>query len=442
MFVFDLASPLSDPPTPSHPSQTHQHSFVKSFDGRAPDPDRDAALVQDFLAAQDAALPSHPAWAGASPTVLAQAGEGLEKYVMTKIHGATFGVAPLDVERDAALAARLAGLSFVQPAHLDVPPARADERALALAAAELRKMDGFKAPRDKLVCCLNAARVVANVLAADAAAAAAGGGAEPRGADDLLPLLILALVRAAPPRLASNLEYIQRFRGAARFGGEAAYMFTQLYSAASFVETVNTTSLSVDPAVFVERMRAAGVPDMQLLPGPEVAPPPQAQAQAPVVVSGARPPTYLPPTVADLEREGAPLVAAADAAGELATDHPFLYRCADDLPLGDVPKLLTAYKEAVLRLEAVTRAAAARVAAAGRPATEAAAVADASPPVDAAVNGVAGLSVADDEPAEAGKPADDEPKAATPATAAPDAAPRSDPAHVVTPKAAPTESLI
>ena len=434
-FFFASAS-FAHTHTPPNSPTTHPHSFVKSFDDRAPDPDRDAALVQDFLAAQDAVLATHSAWAGAPPAILAQAGEGLEKYVMTKIHGSTFGVAPLDVERDAALAARLAGLSFVQPTHLDIPPSHADERALALAASELRKMDAFKAPRDKLVCCLNAARVVSNVLAANAAAASASGdrssAAQPRGADDLLPLLILALVRAAPPRLASNLEYVQRFRGASRFGGEAAYMFTQLYSAASFVETVNTASLSVDPAVFVERMRAAGVPDMQLLPGPEVAPPPQAQVAPARAPPAPHPPLlHPPPTLADLESEGASLVAAADAAGALAADHPWLYTQPSDLALGEVPKLLHAYKEAVLRLEAVARAVDARAAAAA----VAPPAASTPPPAadDAVADGVAGLSVA-----EAATPAPAPEPAASDATPAP--AP-DDPAHVVSPRSAP-ESLI
>ena len=46
------------------------------------------------------------------------------------------------------------------------------------------------------------------------------------------------------------------------------------YSAASFIETINTNSLSMDADEFVARMVAAGVPDMQLLPqpGPPTAP--------------------------------------------------------------------------------------------------------------------------------------------------------------------------
>ena len=49
------------------------------------------------------------------------------------------------------------------------------------------------------------------------------------------------------------------------------------YSAASFIETINTNSLTMDSDEFVARMVAAGVPDMQLLPQPE--PPAETQTQ-------------------------------------------------------------------------------------------------------------------------------------------------------------------
>ena len=48
------------------------------------------------------------------------------------------------------------------------------------------------------------------------------------GADDFLPVLIYVLIHANPPQLASNLEYIQRFRMHSRMVSESAYFFTQL----------------------------------------------------------------------------------------------------------------------------------------------------------------------------------------------------------------------
>jgi hypothetical protein len=48
------------------------------------------------------------------------------------------------------------------------------------------------------------------------------------GADDFLPVLIYVVIHANPPQLASNLEYIQRFRMHSRMASESAYFFTQL----------------------------------------------------------------------------------------------------------------------------------------------------------------------------------------------------------------------
>ncbi len=50
------------------------------------------------------------------------------------------------------------------------------------------------------------------------------------GADDFLPVLIYVVIHANPPQLASNLEYIQRFRMHSKMVSESAYFFTQLVS--------------------------------------------------------------------------------------------------------------------------------------------------------------------------------------------------------------------
>jgi hypothetical protein len=53
----------------------------------------------------------------------------------------------------------------------------------------------------------------------------------PAGADDFLPVLIYVVIHANPPQLASNLEYIQRFRMESRMVSESAYFYTQLVGA-------------------------------------------------------------------------------------------------------------------------------------------------------------------------------------------------------------------
>ncbi|KAJ1980506.1 hypothetical protein H4R34_002433, partial [Dimargaris verticillata] len=65
-------------------------------------------------------------------------------------------------------------------------------------------------------------------------------------ADDLLPLMIYTVVRYNPPRLVSNLRYLQRYLYHERqTRGIPAYCLTTLAAAASFVETVDFAALGL-----------------------------------------------------------------------------------------------------------------------------------------------------------------------------------------------------
>ncbi|BDA40541.1 probable vacuolar protein sorting-associated protein 9A at N-terminal half [Coccomyxa sp. Obi] len=258
-------------------------NFIKTFEDRKPDPERDSVFVQSFLTKSEAAFKQHPVWASAPPAHKAQAVEGLEKYLMTKIYHKTFATSELDRERDEALHVRMRALNFIKPSHLDIPELFRDEKAWILAMKELHKINNYKAPRDKLVCILNCCRVINNLLHVQVQHG------EARGADDFLPVLIYVVIHANPPQLASNLEYIQRFRMVSRMASESAYFFTQLYSAASFIETVNANSLSMDPDEFMARMIAAGVPDMQLAPSQDGATKPVPHPEKPPAFVTAQP---------------------------------------------------------------------------------------------------------------------------------------------------------
>eukprot|EP00897_Mesotaenium_endlicherianum_P006351 jgi/Mesen1/5744/ME000291S04927 len=230
-------------------------AFIVSFMGRAPDADRDSASVQQFLAQTENAFRAHPLWAGASEEELESAGEGLEKYLMTKLYTRAFAPLPEDAAADAALQDKMAALQhFLRPQHLDIPAHFQNESSWLLAQKELQKMGSYKAPRDKLVCVLNACRVINNLLINVVSMAA---DTDAPGADDFLPVLIYVVIKANPPQLHSNLAYIQHYRAEKRLVSEAAYFFTNLVSAASFVENLDASSLSLDPGRFDELMYAA-----------------------------------------------------------------------------------------------------------------------------------------------------------------------------------------
>ena len=213
--------------------------------------------VADFLASEEAHVRAHALWRGASPAEWTSAREGLEKFVMMKIHSRAFAPTAAHRARDAELGARLAALRFVEPRHLDLGDELADDMvasAWATAADELRKMDAYKAPRDKLVCVMNCCRLVADMVggsrrsgAAPASSAAARPGAS---ADDFLSALILAVIRAAPPRLHSNVEYVAAYRGADFMRGETAYFFVQLASAVAFVARADHRAFRMSRAAF------------------------------------------------------------------------------------------------------------------------------------------------------------------------------------------------
>lgn len=72
-------------------------------------------------------------------------------------------------------------------------------------------------------------------------------------ADDVLPTIILTVLRAKPHRLLRNLQMIENFAPAEYLRGEAGYAFTNLYGAVQFLQDLNMDkpeSLSIAPEDF------------------------------------------------------------------------------------------------------------------------------------------------------------------------------------------------
>jgi len=156
--------------------------------------------------------------------------EGLEKFLTSKLHNKIFYCEPADAKVDAELTAKIKRLKWMTFEHLEIPPLLEID-ILEDAAGELRKIDRCKSPRDKIVLALNCSRIVVSVLELSRRSS----NQRLISADDILPVLIWVVIHSDPPRFQSNLEYISAFRHPSRFTAEEQYCVTQLSSAVKFI---------------------------------------------------------------------------------------------------------------------------------------------------------------------------------------------------------------
>ncbi|KAK4391159.1 Beta-1,3-galactosyltransferase 7 [Sesamum angolense] len=264
-------------------------SFIVSFLNNAPDAEKDSAAVQEFLGNMEATFRAHSLWAGSSEEELESAGEGLEKYVMTKLFTRVFASISEDVKADELLHEKMSLVQqFIRPENLDIKPTYQNETSwlrntltfdhvyfgnelsnnfglqipyaqggsvcsLSTCSKELQKINMYKAPRDKIACILNCCKVISNLLLN----ASFASNEDHPGADEFLPVLIYVTIKANLPQLHSNLSYIQRYRRQTRLVGEAAYFFTNMLSVESFIMNIDAKALSMDETEFEKNMESA-----------------------------------------------------------------------------------------------------------------------------------------------------------------------------------------
>lgn len=201
--------------------------------------------------------------------------EGIEKLIMNRLYSKTFSpeVVKLDnadsigvlhakmpsaaadgneedIIRDHVLEEKLRLWGWIEGRHLDIDEKfwKSGESFVTLASEELRKINNYRAPRDKMICVLNCCKVIFGLLRQTKSE---------ESADGFLPLLIYVVIKAQPQHLISNLNYIQRFRSSERLGGEPGYYLSSLLGAVAFVENLDKSSLSITDEDFDANLERA-----------------------------------------------------------------------------------------------------------------------------------------------------------------------------------------
>ncbi|KAK9237921.1 hypothetical protein V1525DRAFT_342731 [Lipomyces kononenkoae] len=144
-----------------------------------------------------------------------------------------------DEAKDSTLSSKIAALKLINIGmeHLGVPELKDID-------IELCKMVDKHSPKEKLALLISAHKQIVDVLSR---LTKTDGQDAHSGADFVLPTLIFSVIQADPPHIASNLEFIQRFRTAKTINGETAYCLTNFEAVVAFLETVDLATLKVDP---------------------------------------------------------------------------------------------------------------------------------------------------------------------------------------------------
>ncbi|KAG5835000.1 hypothetical protein ANANG_G00267470 [Anguilla anguilla] len=214
--------------------EAKMQGFIKAFQRCTASDDKTAA-VEDFLRYLYGAMANDATWQYASEEQLQDAQAAIERSVMNRIFRLAFYPnQDGDVLRDQLLQEHIQRLSKVVTANhkaLQIPEVYLKEAPWPSAQAEIRSVNAYKTPRDKVQCILRMCSTIMNLLSL------ANEDSVP-GADDFVPALVFVLIKANPPCLLSTVQYINNFY-ASRLSGEECYWWMQFTAAVEFIKTID-----------------------------------------------------------------------------------------------------------------------------------------------------------------------------------------------------------
>ncbi|CAF1300551.1 unnamed protein product [Rotaria sp. Silwood1] len=187
-------------------------------------------LIELFLQDCCREITSDINWKTASPEQFAMSQTSIERIVMAKFYtAALYPNGQIDVQRDQIFSGHIRTLAEqLDPNHqkLRIQKLYQRECPWPSAQAELRLINAYKTPRDKVACVQRCIRIIQNLIRLASNSAA--------GADDTIPILIYVIVKANPPNLLSIMQYVQDLYSS-RFTDEESYYWTMFVSGVKFI---------------------------------------------------------------------------------------------------------------------------------------------------------------------------------------------------------------
>lgn len=138
-----------------------------------------------------------------SPIEIERGYDRLKRFTMMKVHPKLMNEHSIHFQKDRALQEKIAQLRELKPEQLEIKPVYVHRCDSAAAQEELRKMNRVCTAEGKLGCITRCCLVLIEVMRITYD--------RYPSVDDFLPILIYNVIKANPPRLVSNIKFIERF---------------------------------------------------------------------------------------------------------------------------------------------------------------------------------------------------------------------------------------
>lgn len=235
------------------PVHKYLKSFINQFNQRIWSIDEQVKLVSEFQEFLFNKLIEYKPFSemGNDQNKVNNCKEGLEKLIMTKVYTSVYSPAMsfiklTDVHKNDKIMDKKYLMNcylydWIELSHLDLD-IEIDSKHIALVTKELSHINEFKSPRDKIVCILNACKIIFNFIRQNQETQ--------ENADSFVPLLIYVLIQSKIKNLYSNLKYIERFRNEDLLVGETSYYLSTLQISVNFIINISKDKLTIDEQEF------------------------------------------------------------------------------------------------------------------------------------------------------------------------------------------------